>query len=342
MGDLALYRPILKRSWDITKKFKSLWFFGLFVAILGSAGEYEILTRAISNTSTEPGIISQIIENIKLGAKYGSAQGGNFWSNLWNVMSGNPGTIIAITLVLVLSIAVTIFFIWLGITSQIGLIRNVDLINKNKKVSINEAIDFAVKNFWPTFFANVGLKIILFILFSLLSLEITALAGIKFSMTLYYISFTIFAVVILVASFLVKYQIFFILLKKQKFFPALKSAWDFFTENVLISMEMAFILFVLHLTAAVLNVLLLVGFLALPVVLTYYFGWPVMIAGLIGIIGFIVMIALILLITSTLMTFVWSSWTTLFNRLYTEGGISKIIRGSMNVSQNVSQYFDRK
>jgi hypothetical protein len=40
---MSLYRSILKRAWEISWKFKYLWFFGLFAALLGNGGEFEII-----------------------------------------------------------------------------------------------------------------------------------------------------------------------------------------------------------------------------------------------------------------------------------------------------------
>ncbi len=40
MEEIALYRPIFKKTWQIIKKHKPLWFFGIFAAILGTGGEF--------------------------------------------------------------------------------------------------------------------------------------------------------------------------------------------------------------------------------------------------------------------------------------------------------------
>jgi hypothetical protein len=36
------YRPILKKAWHIAWRFKYLWFFGLFAALLGTGGMYNV------------------------------------------------------------------------------------------------------------------------------------------------------------------------------------------------------------------------------------------------------------------------------------------------------------
>ena len=46
----SLYRDILKKSWQITKKYFYLWPLGLFVSFLGNGGEYQILINQIKRT----------------------------------------------------------------------------------------------------------------------------------------------------------------------------------------------------------------------------------------------------------------------------------------------------
>ncbi|MFA4872150.1 MAG: hypothetical protein WC610_03810 [Patescibacteria group bacterium] len=327
MGDIALYRPILKKSWQITKKFKGLWFFGLFVALLGSSGEYEILSRLILKQYNSPGIISETIGGIRLGIEEGLKAGGNLWANIWSSLITNPASFIFIAAILVLSIAIVIFLIWLAIISQIGIIKNIDAINKNKKPTINEGIDFAVKNFWPVAAANVIFKIILFLLFLLVGREFMWLNGGKiFGSIIYGLAFVIFVAVVFVVSFIFKYQLFYIILKKQGIIKALKSAFQLFKENWLISLEMAAVLFIVHILVIIFTALITVMLLVAPVLLISYFKFSLALLGLWGIIDLILIIAMAFYITAILMTFTWSSWTLLYSRLTGEGGMSKIIR----------------
>ena len=43
----SLYRQILKKAWQITKKFAYLWPLGIGVAFLGNGGEYQVLINQI-------------------------------------------------------------------------------------------------------------------------------------------------------------------------------------------------------------------------------------------------------------------------------------------------------
>ncbi|MBI5765847.1 hypothetical protein HZA71_01305, partial [Candidatus Falkowbacteria bacterium] len=200
-------------------------------------------------------------------------------------------------------------------------------INKNKKPTINEGIDFAVKNFWPVAAANVIFKIILFLLFLLVGREFMWLNGGKiFGSIVYGLTSVIFVAVIFVVSFIFKYQLFYIILKKQGVIKALKSAFQLFKENWLISLEMAAVLFMVHVLIIVFSVLITVMLLVAPVLLISYFKFSLALLGLWGIIDLILIIAIAFYITAILMTFTWSSWTLLYSQLTGEGGMSKIIR----------------
>ena len=46
-----LYRTILISAWRTTWNHKRLWFWGLFVGLLGNAGEYQFLVTALDRLS---------------------------------------------------------------------------------------------------------------------------------------------------------------------------------------------------------------------------------------------------------------------------------------------------
>jgi len=337
MGD-PLYRPILKQAWQITLKNKAIWFFGLFVAILGIGGEYEIINRAMVRPGTGSGIISGVFEGIAGGLADGLALGGGLWSNIVISFSQSPGSIVIITLAAIIALAITLFFIWLSVVCQIGIIKNTSLIAEGKKPTINEGIDFAVQKFWPVLLADIILKVILFILLFLMAKELLLLTGEAGAGTaLYYISFVVFVAAILVISFIIRYQVYFMLLHEQKFWQAWESAWELFKKNWLTSLEMGFILFVAYLIAALASSLVTALFMALPFVMALAL-WPFWLITLVSVVGLIIMVAVVLLITAMLMTFQWSSWTLLFNRLTgKEAGISRIIRSAGRLAMDIGR-----
>ena len=328
MEDKALYRPIISRSWEITKRFKNLWFFGLFVALLGVSGEFEILSRAIYRPSGQPGIIVSLFSGLKNGVKAGiSSTGGSFWTNFWHTVAENPQAVSLLAIITIITIAIFIFFVWLAVISQVSLIKNVVEIDSGQKPTINEGIDFAVKKFWPALLINAILKIFLFIIFLVLGWELTTLNHLGIvGITLYYISFVVAVVLIFIISFILRYQLYYILLKKQKNIPALKSAWKLFLKNWLVSIELSLILFVFYLLATVVSSLAVAMAITMPIVLVFFYQWTPWLVAIISVAALILMLVITFTITAILMTFQWSAWTLLFYRLTANSGVSRILR----------------
>lgn len=341
MEETSLYRPILKKAWAITKKYKNLWFFGLFVAILGLSGEYEILIRAFYNPAiqtTDQGIIEAAIEGAQSGWADAIITNQTSLTNVWNSIISQPSALIFIALIIVLAVAISLFLIWLSVISQIGLIKNADQNSKNRKATLNQGIDFAVTKFWSVLLSNIILKIIIFLLFLILGFAIIALSGQGLLGTiLYYLAFIIFVVIVFTVSFLIRYQIMYLILNKESFFKSWKSAFDLFKNNWLISLEMALILFLFYILAAILTsliALIVITSIAIIFKLTTYSIW---ILALLGFIILIAGIALTFLITAILNTFQWSSWVILFNRLNQNQGLSRIIR----TAEKIPNYFKK-
>ena len=342
MEEGKFYRLILKRAWEITVKFKSLWLLGLFSAMLSSGGEFEILTKIMFNPNGKNSL-QELAEKFKAGLEAGFTQaGGNPWQNFYNAITASPLAMASALVILILTIAIICFVIWLAIVSQIGLIKNISSIDKNKKVTINEGIDAGVKNFWPVLIINFICKAVIFAVILLFAKEILFLVqyGIVGS-ALHVVSLVVFSIFIVVISFICRYQTFYIVLKKEKIMPALKSAYGLFLANWLISLEMALLMFLLYMAAAFVGGFLTSVFLAVPLVfLTYANFLPMIVITIIAAMSMIAVFAITFFITAFLGTFQWSSWTILFEQIEGNRIISKIVRLSENspsVLQNLAK-----
>lgn len=333
-----LYRPILKKAFDITKKFKNLWFFGLFAVLVSAGGEYEIISRAFYNNADEGGIINAFIVSFQNGWQEGlSMASGSFWSNLWQLIIASPSSVVMTLFVFLFIITLTLFVVWLAITSQIALIKGSSLAGKNKRMLFVDGFDFANKNFWPIVAVIAILKIVLFVMFGLLGWEIVLLAGGgMLANILYILSFIIFVAVVLLVSFILKYQTMFILLKKQKFMPAIKSAWELFKENWLITLEMGLLMFGVYLVAASVSAFIITFCLGIPVFVIplYATALPEVLKVLFALISAIFMVVGIAWVTAVMTTFQWAGWTSLFERLAgNDDSVSKLQRIGENLRQ---------
>ncbi len=329
MEGKSLYRPILARAWEITKKFKGLWFFGFFAAIISSGGEYEIIARALYSPGNSD-ILSTTVSGFQQGLQEGLLRGNaDIWKSIVLALFSNSSTLIIALAIFILVIAVALFLLWLSTVSQIGLIRNISLINKTKKTTFNEGLDAGTKLFWPVFLINVILKAIIFVLLFLMGRELLLLTGKgTWATLLYFISFIIFVIITLIVSFLVRYQIFYLILKKESWMEALKSGWKLFLKNWLISLEMAFLMFIFYVVVAFISTFIIAVLTAIPTValLSYLFYLPAFIKVIIALVCIVLIILTMITSAIVISTFQWGSWTLLFERLTLREELSKIIR----------------
>jgi hypothetical protein len=319
------YRTILKQAWKISWKNKFLWFFGLFASLISFTVEFKVISRALNQ---ESGLRSLNEIMMFLGTGVFSR---NAWENIKELFTTDPGSLIILTLVLLIIIALTVFFAWLSTVSQIGIIKSVDNILKEKKVKLNikNGIKAGNKKFWPVFGLNLIITAVINIIFLLISL-LLVLVVIKdqtFMTILYGIIFITMIPVTLFLSFIIKYAIAFSVIENKKFCESIKRGWKLFFENWIISIEVAVILFFINFIAMIalsvasfIILFIFIGLAASLVFITSYglFFW------LIVVLGALIIVALTLIVSAILNVFQISSWTDLFVHLRSKGGISKI------------------
>lgn len=330
-----LYRPVVAKAWEVTKKFKTLWVLGLFAVLVSAGGEYEIITSAFNNDASDT-FIGSLIVSFQSGWSEGSALlQGDFWGNLSQLITSNIGGLLMSLFVFLLIIAIALCVIWLAVASQIALIKNAALAIKNKKSTLASGYAFAHANFWPVLGITAILKIVLFALVSLLAWEFWSLTSWGLAGDLIYIcSFLIFVAATIVISFILKYQIFYLVLKKQKFAKAFNSAVDLFKNNWLISLEMGGIMFGFYIAATSVSILLLSIFAGIPLIIVpfYLTAIPVLIKMIVSVLAFLLAMATVLLVSAMITVFQWSGWVALFDRLEgTDETVSKLERVTQSV-----------
>ena len=116
-----LYRNILGRAWQITKKFKYLWLLGLFAAFLGNSTEYQILLDQINSVKNQATTISLWQEKLNL---------------LIPRLDFTNDKIFFIVFILLISLAVTLLALWLVISCLGGLIKGAAEADKGQKYKV--------------------------------------------------------------------------------------------------------------------------------------------------------------------------------------------------------------
>lgn len=316
---MQLYRSILKQALKISWHNKYLWFFGLFVALLGNTNEYEIIISGL-NLEARQGFFPGLSQIAETGIFSSQALTG-----IGKIMTENPLALIVILIIGLIILALFAFLIWLIIVSQVALVDNSAKIitNKTKGLGIQSGVIGGIKNFWPVFGLNIISKLVIYLVFGLLSLSVITIIK-----PIYVIAFIIFIPIAMVFSFIIKYAIAYVVIRGSSFKDSIKQGFKLFTDNWLVSLEMAFLLF---------TITFLVGFVLIIVfgsLNTIFAFLTIAFSKLLPAFGFWIFIVIrsllifliVVFVGSILATWQIASWTGLFIKLIGRGGTSKIIR----------------
>ena len=324
---MSLYRNILKRAWEITWKFKYLWFFGLFAALLGNGGEFEIISKSFDiNNPDNLNIIDSIKSFAGTGIFSKQAVG-----NVGQLVVNDPFNLLMLVIILLIVLILAGFMIWLTIISQAALVNNSANVISGKPHDLKSGVMNGADKFWPVFGMNLISRALTYLVFLAIGLPVVisiSRANAVTASIVFIVSFLIFIPVAIILSFIVKYSIGYIIIKGEKFLESLKLGWLLFIKNWLISIEMAFILFFINFFVGIFLILILL-ILAIPFLFIlflliksglFFNFWVVAMFAL------VLFLIIIILVGSALSVFQISSWTGLFIELVGRGGVSKIVR----------------
>jgi len=318
-----LYREIFKKSYELVKNNKFLWFFGFFAAAFGGFGEFESVFKDYTNvTNTSDSIFSW----------QGLYEGGVLWTifdNVKSFFSQYPWQ--AFFLILIIGLIFVVIY-WLAIVSQIALFDSSYKLSRNKKTGYAEGYRAGAQHFVPVFLINIAFRVLLYALFVVVAAPLLSWflvrenvwGGIFFVVLL----FLIYIPISIIVSFIIKYTIAYIVLKGHKAMDAVKSAWQLFKNNWLISIEMGLMILLLGLVVGI-GMLIIMGLAAVPFVLiaiaALFFGSSTGL-GVAVILGALAWFVIISVIGSAFVSFQYSSWTLLFLDLVGDKAESKLKR----------------
>jgi hypothetical protein len=321
------YRQILKTALRISWKNKYLWLFGVFASFLSIGAEYQILWRSMSQKAA-----------LQWYANWGSFMGTGIFSwravvNFVHLYKSSPGAMFALTFLFLLVLAILAAIIWLAVVSEIALVGQSEKIIKSKKdkaeMAVSEGFQSGKRDFWPVFGLNVFGKILINVIIILVTIPILFSAANRLAVNVVYTIFFIILIPIAIgASLMIKYAIAFVVLKKQKLFVSLNSAWELFQTNWIISIEMALLLFLISFVATLLilfaSLILAVPFLILAT--SFFFLFSPVAFSIVLVLGVITLIVFFIVAGSFLTSYQVVAWTNLFMQLATKGGESKLER----------------
>jgi len=144
------YSQIFRQALRIALKKPSFWFFGLFAAFLGSAGDFEILLGGYGFTGDNP-LVSFIL---------GLVRGGLFSVAGFQGLLENPFILFLLLTMFLITLGLVVLVVWLVIVSQSALIGQAVAISQGKDMRWRDAFSLGLLKFWPVLSLNFFVRIV--------------------------------------------------------------------------------------------------------------------------------------------------------------------------------------
>ncbi|MBU0731813.1 hypothetical protein KKC88_02945 [Patescibacteria group bacterium] len=307
------YGKILKRSFEITKKYKILWIFGMLI-ISGGGGGIGNSGSGFSeagNSFNASSSADQWIMDVQ-----------NFFINYWWVV---------LIFVIALFLFMLIGFI-VSLAAKGAMFKGVDTATKGEKVKFWHHFGFGFHKFWRIL--GIDLLIFLIMLGILFALGLISIPFLIFFLVpvIGWIVFIMFILLAIIALFLaaalitmfINYIYCYALIEDKKIKESFRLGWDLMKENFSKTLVMALILFgvtfAFTLVALLAIFLIFVPLFIVGMVLYHSMGlWGGIIT---GIFALIILILFALLIKGIRNTYIISAWVLTWQEL--SGSITKV------------------
>lgn len=332
----GVYRSILRTSWHIVWQHKFLWFFGLFAALLGSTGEYEVILQHIDAYNFQQQLVQELSNREATGMLT------LLWNGLVDAVSANMASAIGWSLLLIVLFVVAYA---LSVLSQGALIYTTGEANEQRSVSVDAAWHAGRRTFWKILVLSLFGKLINWVIFFAAGIPLGYAAYVTtqddvWRLTLLLIAIFVFIPLSLVIAFTLRYAMAYATLRKTNLRDALAHGFLLFARNWVVSAEMALILLLVNIVAGVILVLgvvaIAVPFLVFGLLVSAMGAVPVI--NIIAVLGIAVIAVWILASGSVVAAYQWTSWITLFGYLENGKVKSKLAR----VIDRLPSYIGRK
>jgi len=309
MRHKPFYAQILWQAWLHTWRNKRLWIFGLFASLLGSGSVIEITFRGLKNIDEKGSFWIKALEGtIPL---YDAVQNYIHETSLLE-------TTRVVTIITSLAIFGLAFFV-VSILSQGVLIENISIVIRKRRYRFYKLVKQATNSFWRLVGLNFLAKIILIATLLLTSVFLTStISQIQLlNSVLYLVVFIVSAIILLGTSALLIYASVFTVVGDKTFASSITNAWRLFKNNILITTEVAVLLFIINLAASLLFVIILIlgaiPYIVLFLAALQFSSFTLLVFAYS--IGILATIALTFLFAALLTTFQYNAWVLLFIKL---------------------------
>ncbi len=313
-----VYRPLFKSAFKIIWKRKGLWFLGIFAGIANTGAILEVGFRATTPASGRETLSDLFITNIVPGS-----DGIRLFLTQFQTIS--PTRAILTSLIL---IAIAVILLALAIRSQGGLIKGA-LTKKKKFSTFNKLLAIPAPVCWRIFAIDVVTKIIVAALLAASSVPLALFAtGLAENIIASFVVLTLFILIILVISLLSIFSIASVVQGENTLTASIEEAWSIFIKHPLVTLEIAVLLFIIHLigTFAVFLILL---FLWIPYTLCFLVAIltaTTMVSAIVSLIVAVIAFTIILLAGGILTSYQYVVWALVYEKLRKRGLKSKFHR----------------
>ena len=320
------YRPILSQAWQITKNYKYLWVLGFFAVIIsGAGGDFEVLMQNVNALNTDSSIVSNLYRAIEV----------NYLQTIANTVNNFLSTFGNFSWVIVLAVAlVFVFLLWFMSLAQGGLYMAADKLSRGagerggarngerKSFSLGTALQGSKEHVWTIFTFNIIKRGLLLLLSTAVALPFVAHGeanNVTSRDVLAFLSVTFMIIVPLsvMISFVARFGQLFAVLKNMHFREALQEAWVLLRSSWLITLETAFIFFVMYTVVGV-GISVVAAVLQIPFLLlineaiaaqsdVLYYG--------LSLIQGLLFFTLLIVSAAIVSVFEHTTWTLVFQRL---------------------------
>ncbi|MDD4607187.1 MAG: hypothetical protein PHS07_02510 [Patescibacteria group bacterium] len=312
---MSIYRPIFKQSWQIIKKYKFLWWFGILITLLSStANELTIIINNLGNL---------INGNLPM-----------MFYNLYHLRFLNmPGSFLALlwqmpTINLIFYLGglglITVFLIWLGIIARAAVINFV--LNQPNQTNFKNQFQQGKQNFWPLFKFTLSARLIAY---GFLLIILSPLILFKNIHNFWiYLSFAIFILVSIFLMFILRYGSIYVIKKHSNVLENLKNSFKLFKNNFVISLEMIILIALITLLMGIISIVITIIAL-IPLILIFYIFTSLNLVWGINVILTLIIVSVIflfLLSSAIIQLYQQTAWVLLFEKLVSQSINSKIKR----------------
>ncbi|MFA5021769.1 MAG: hypothetical protein WC508_01680 [Patescibacteria group bacterium] len=303
------YWQIFKQAFKIAWENPRIWLFGLFTAILGSAGGLELLMGGYGFGGQ--GIIVSIAQGLIEGGLFTVAG----FHGFVKILFIHPIYLFVAVLLALVFIGISIFVLWFSLVSQSALIGQAVSISRSKPLTWRASFELGLAKFWRVFSLNLVGQVIVWILVGLVGLTVFFdPSRPSLVIATFFLESVIIAVafiLLLILSFIVKFAICGVVLKDWQLSTAIKETFKLFKNNWLLGIEISTVLFLINfiVSAIMLYLLSWLLFFFLKLYAAFYFGLVFI---------FLVLLAIFLITQIILVIFHWSTWSIIFELLSTK------------------------